>query len=151
MKFNTKIRYGLRAMIEIAINNDANGILQKDIADKQDLSTKYLDHIIAPLKIAALIKNSGGKRSGYILSRPDSEITTLDIFKAFDHDFVSIDCLSEDKSCIRNNSCTAKNFWNRLNCNMEEFLGSVTLEELKLQELESRKDKEDSAKMMYHI
>jgi len=126
-------------------------MLQKDIAEKQVLSTKYLDHIIAPLKVALLIQNAGGKRSGYILSRPPSEITTLDIFRAFDSEFVSIECLGEHETCDRIDSCSAKSFWGRMNSTMEGFLKSVDLEELKLQEIEFRKIKKNSENMMYHI
>jgi len=80
MKINTKIRYGLRTMIEIALNENQSGVLQKDIAKNQQLSEKYLDQIIASLKVSGLIVNAGGKKSGYILNKPLSEIKIYDIY-----------------------------------------------------------------------
>src|SRR5690554_4558994 len=86
MKITTKTRYGLRAMIEIARETNEQGILQKEIARRQDLSNKYLDQIILGLKLADLIMNVHGKKSGYILARPAEEITLFDIYQAFEPD-----------------------------------------------------------------
>lgn len=63
LKLNTKIRYGLWAMIEIALQEENKGIFQKDIAKNQEISEKYLDHIIASLKASGLIKNVCGKKA----------------------------------------------------------------------------------------
>ena len=83
MKINTKIRYGLRTMIEIAGCLDPEGILQKDIAKNQNISVKYLDYIISALKLKGLIMNVRGRGSGYRLARPIDEITMLYIYSAF--------------------------------------------------------------------
>jgi len=61
MKISSKVRYGLRTMIEIAASTDSDGILQKDIAKNQNISNKYLDPIISALKLKDLISNSKGK------------------------------------------------------------------------------------------
>lgn len=66
MKVNTKIRYGLRAMLELGLNENKKnytGLLQKDIAENQKLSVKYLDPIINSLKAKGLIKNAVGKKA----------------------------------------------------------------------------------------
>jgi Rrf2 family protein len=83
MKFSTKTRYGLRALIEIAKDELGEGVFQKDISKNQDISIKYLDQIIQSLKVAGLIVNVKGKKSGYILTRKPSEITVYDIHRAF--------------------------------------------------------------------
>ena len=78
MKFNTKTRYGLRTMLELALNAEREeGTFQKEIAENQDVSVKYLDHIIADLKSAGLIVNTGGKKSGDRLNRPPEEISLV--------------------------------------------------------------------------
>ena len=64
MKFNSKTRYGLRTMLELSLReNMGGGILQREIAENQDVSVKYLDQIIASLKAAGLIVNAGGKKA----------------------------------------------------------------------------------------
>ncbi len=130
MKFSTKIRYGLRAMMEIASDTSGNGVFQKDISENQGLSLKYLDHIIAELKASDLISNQKGKKSGYILTRPPSEITMYDIHNAFEPGICIIDCLSEHIHCERVEGCSARGFWGNLNQQIIDYFKSVSLEDL---------------------
>ena len=95
MKFNTKIRYGLRTMIEIAKADQETGIFQKDISKNQEISYKYLDPIILSLKKAGLIENINGKRSGYRLGRDASEINVLQIHAAFEEEIAVVKYTSE--------------------------------------------------------
>ncbi len=139
MKFNTKTRYGLRAMIEIARESNANGILQREIADRQNLSNKYLDHIIFSLKVKGLITNVKGKKSGYILTRPASEITILDIHNAFEPGICIIDCLTLNYQCDREDNCSARNFWEGLNEMIKNYFKSHTLQDLYDQQVELEK------------
>lgn len=130
MKFSTKTRYGIRAMLEIAINKDDNGIYQKDIAKNQDLSYKYLDHILNSLKVAGLVAKAAGKKSGYVLTRKPTDITVLDIHNAFEPGICVIDCLSENYSCDRETHCASKGFWGRLNNQIIRYFKSTTLQDL---------------------
>ena len=82
MQLNTKVRYGLRAVIEIA-QEGKNRVLQKDITERQQIPIKYLDFIIAGLKTGGLIRNLKGKKSGYVLIRPANEISVYDVYCAF--------------------------------------------------------------------
>lgn len=107
------------------------GIYQKDIAMNQDISNKYLDHIILPLRTAGLIKKIAGKRSGYHLARDASEISMLDIYLAYEPYFTVTDCLSDGINCKRNNSCAALSFWSNLNGVMKEYFESVSLASLR--------------------
>lgn len=145
MKFNTKTRYGLRAMIEIARESNANGILQREIADRQNLSNKYLDHIIFSLKVKGLITNVKGKKSGYILTRPASEITILDIHNAFEPGICIIDCLTLNYQCDREDNCSARNFWEGLNEMIKNYFKSHTLQDLYDQQVELEKQTGEKA------
>lgn len=130
MKFSTKTRYGLRAMMEIAVQDQKTGIFQKDIAEKQGISVKYLDHIISALKAAELITNVKGKKSGYILTREPEKITVLDIHNAFEPGICIIECLHKTIHCERESKCAAKGFWGKLNNQIIAYFNSVTLQEL---------------------
>ncbi len=118
-------------MIEIAMADQEKGIYQKDIAMNQDISNKYLDHIILPLRTAGLIRKISGKRSGYRLGRDVADINMLDIYLAFEPDFSIIDCLADNISCKRINSCAAHSFWSNLNSVMKEYFESVSLARLR--------------------
>ena len=131
MKFNTKTRYGLRTMFELALNADnEKGVFQKDIAENQDVSVKYLDRIIASLKTAGLIINAGGKRSGYKLSRPAEEITIYDVYRAFEDELAIIDCLKNDGAGSGKKHCVMRDYWFALNQTIRSSMESMNLKEL---------------------
>ncbi|HJX71782.1 MAG TPA: Rrf2 family transcriptional regulator [Bacteroidales bacterium] len=129
MKFSTKTRYGIRAMIEIARNDSENGIYQKDISINQQISNKYLDHIIHALKVSELIYRKG-KRGGYTLSRKPEQITVYDINNAFEPGICVIECLNKTFTCSRENGCTARGFWSNLNNVIIDYFKAVTLKDL---------------------
>jgi Rrf2 family protein len=117
-------------MVEIARDEKAQGIFQKDISISQNLSNKYLDQIIHALKISGLIANVKGKKSGYRLTRKPENITVLDIHKAFEPMICMAECLSEDFICERNNQCRTKDVWNGLNECIINYLKSVSLADI---------------------
>lgn len=131
MKFSTKTRYGIRAMLEIAKDESQSGVFQKDIAANQDISVKYLDQIIHALKVAGLISNLKGRKSGYILTRNASEITMLDIYNAFEPGICVIDCLTRSFDCERKSFCEVVGFWEKLNQLVVDYFEQVTLEDLR--------------------
>ena len=117
-------------MLEIALEETENGVFQKDIAERQMISNKYLDNIIASLKTAGLIINKKGKKSGYRLSRNASEINILDIYNAFEPGINIVECISGSYICSLENSCGVRNFWEGLNTTITEYFMSFTLEDL---------------------
>lgn len=116
-------------MIEIARHNSENGILQKDIAVNQEISNKYLDHIIHALKVSKLIFKNG-KRGGYVLSRKPEQITIYDINNAFEPGICVIECLNTNVHCAREDGCAARDFWNNLNNLIIDYFKGVTLKDL---------------------
>jgi len=131
MKFNTKTRYGLRTMLELTLNAERQeGTLQKEIAENQDVSVKYLDHIIADLKAAGLIVNAGGKKSGYKLNKPAEEITIYDVYLSFEGQLTIIDCLQVDGECPRKGTCVLKEYWCDLNQSIRSSMESRNMKEL---------------------
>ena len=128
MKFNTKTRYGVRVVLELALNADKDGgTFQKDIAENQDVSIKYLDHIISALKKAKLIANVGGKKSGYVLTKPAKDINIYDIYAAFEEDLAIIDCLLTDGECPRKGTCVLKDYWSDLNNSIKTSMSSMNI------------------------
>ena len=125
MKFNTKVRYAIRTMIEIAMH--PRGLYQKEIAKQQQLSIKYLDQIIPALKAAGLITNVRGKKSGYIITKDPAEITTYDVLQAFEPEVAVVDCVEMNFECKRERHCIAKEFWEGLNEQVSEYFKSYTL------------------------
>lgn len=130
MKINTKIRYGLRTMIEIADCQSPEGILQKEIAKRQQISVKYLDYIVSALKLKGLIRNVGGRGSGYVLARSPVEITMLDIYTAFESVLV-VQCVSDESFCERSSLCCKANlYWKQFHRQFVEMLSGRNLEQI---------------------
>ena len=117
-------------MLEIASTDNSKGTFQKDIAENQMLSVKYLDHIIHALKASNLICNTKGKKSGYILTRKPEEITVFDIHRAFEPGICLVECLSGHYSCNLSEGCLTKGFWGELNNMIIKYFKSVTLADL---------------------
>ncbi len=130
MKLPSKVRYGLRVMIEIGLHDKKTAVFQKEIAKNQNLSEKYLDAIISPLKASGLIINAGGKKSGYILNKPASKITVYMIFKTFvsGHDIVVSKC--NPCNFDINSKCPSHDFWAGLDNAIVNYLANTTLKTL---------------------
>lgn len=129
MRINTKIRYGLRAMICLTNCDTPDGVMQKTIAEDQGLSNKYLDAIVAALKSKGLITTYRGKGSGYKLTRPASLITMYDIYTAFEPIHM-VECLNNPDFCNRVCECHANTYWAELKKDFIKLLKAKTLEQI---------------------
>jgi len=81
MKLSTKGRYGVRLMLDLAAHYGERPVLLKEISQREDISEKYLWHLITPLKSAGLIHATRGAHGGYELAKAPSEITVKDVFE----------------------------------------------------------------------
>lgn len=152
MKVNTKIRYGLRAMLELGLNESKknfSGLHQKEIAEHQNLSEKYLDPIIAGLKTAGLVINAGGKKSGYVLARPPEEITIFDIYRAFEPELAIIHCQDKPVTCFVSRICVANEFWMDLNESITNHMKDVTLHDIVKKHIKIKKSIEKTNTMAH--
>jgi Rrf2 family protein len=120
----------VRAILEIAQSDPEIGIYQKDISANQNISYKYLDHIINSLKVAGLVSKAGRRRSGYILTRKPEDITVYDIHNAFEPGICVVDCLSHNYTCKRQGICASRGFWGELNNQIIAYLKSTTIADL---------------------
>ena len=136
MKLSTRVRYGLRAMLDIGIHSSSEEVLMKDISRRQDVSVKYLEHIIADLKKAGLIKKTRPKHGGYILAKSAEIIMMADIVRALEGDLIHLECVENPAYCKKASSCASRSFWSRMNSAIGEVL-ETPLSEL-LQEQSER-------------
>ena len=146
MRISTRARYGLRLMVEIALNYKKGPILLKDISKNIDVSEKYLSQIIIPLKGKGLVNTYSGAHSGYILSRPPSEIKLKEIVEILEGDLSLIDCVNNPSVCDRVSTCVARDIWTEIGDKISEVLSSYTLGDLVKMCMERKDDR-----MMYSI
>lgn len=131
MKISTKGRYGVRAMLDLAINGKGGvPVYLPDIAKREEISEKYLEQIMTPLVKAGLVKSIRGRYGGYLLNKPPDEISLSDIIKILEGPFFVVDCVSDKKFCHRVNSCATREVWITLSDKIQDVLSSFNLENL---------------------
>lgn len=130
MNISTKTRYGFRFMIYLAMNESQGKSIQLgEVAEKEDISLKYLEKIAQMLKRGGLISVKRGPKGGYRLSREPRRITLEDIFETLEGSCSVLDCLDND-SCEREDKCSSIDIWKGLSDAIRGFLGSKTLEDI---------------------
>jgi len=147
MKISTRIRYGTRAMLELASHYGEGPIELKQIAKRENISLKYLEQVIVPLRTAGLIKSVRGSKGGYLLAKPPSEICLNDLVEILEGPIDLIECLKNPKVCQKVPSCVTRDVWKKVSEAIYGIFHSVTLEEL----VNRRKEKEGRTPPMYQI
>jgi Rrf2 family protein len=128
MKISTRGRYALIIMIYLAKNfENGNYITLKEISEKEDISLKYLEKIIALLTKAKLVETLRGAQGGYKLNKSPEEYSVLEIIKASEGPIKTVDC---DNNCTKKNTCISKKLWCDLDNTLNEFFDNKTLKDL---------------------
>ncbi len=130
MKISTKGRYALRIMIDLATNDKGEFIALKDIAERQEVSNKYLEQIIAMLNKAGYLETARGNNGGYKLAKKPSECIVGDILRATEGELTPIDCLKDTGICKRKENCKTYSFWEGLEQVITQYVDSKSLEDL---------------------
>lgn len=130
MKISTRGRYALRIMIDLATNDRGEFIALKDIAERQEVSNKYLEQIIAMLNKAGYLETARGNNGGYKLAKKPSEYRVGDILRATEGKLAPIDCLTDTGICKRKENCKTYSFWEGLDQVITQYVNSKTLEDL---------------------
>jgi len=138
MRISTRSRYGIRLMINLAVNYSRGYSLLKDIAKDEEISEKYLSQIVIPLRRAGLLTATRGINGGYMLSSHPSNITAGQIVEILEGDLCVIECIRDEDNniCARSGNCASRELWEGLGDKIRSFLNSVTLEELAKSKLE---------------
>ncbi len=147
MKLSTKGRYGVRAMIELALNYGGKPLLLKDIAVRQQISEGYLEHILPLIKKEGLVGAIRGANGGYFLTKPPIEITLGEIIYASEGRLAIVDCVANADICERNKECVARDMWCEINDKITAILDSFTLQDIVERELK----KSDHLAAVYYI
>ena len=131
MMISTRGRYALRMMLDLAEHSDEGFVALKDIALRQGISKKYLEQIIPVLNRSGLLKTSRGFQGGYRLVKAPCEYTVLEILTATEGSISPVSCLeSEENTCPRKEECLTLPVWQGLKDTVENYLGSITLEDV---------------------
>jgi len=145
MRISTKGRYALRMMIDVAEHSKSGKVTIKEISERQGISVKYLEQIAAVLTHAELLRSERGSQGGYMLTKPPEKYTAGEILRTIEGRLSPVACLESDmNTCERVNVCKTVRFWEGLYKVIDEYLDSVTLQDLVMQNLPGFDPRSDS-------
>ncbi len=131
MKISTRGRYALRIMVELARQGGEEFVPLKLISQRQDISMKYLESIVAVLQKAGFLISLRGKSGGYKLAKPAKEYSVGAVLKLTEGSLAPVACLDgPSPGCGRAEHCPTLPMWTRLNDIIDDYLESVSIEEL---------------------
>ena len=130
MKLSTKGRYGLRALIDLALYSENETVSIQSIARRQNISDSYLEQLMRKLRSAGLIVSVRGAQGGYKLARPANEISVGDVLRAREGSLEAVTCGGEDNSCQGADLCVTKFVWERINSSIRDTVDSIKLSQL---------------------
>lgn len=132
IKLSTKGRYGARLMLNLAINYSQGNktVILKNIAAEEEISIRYLEQIIIPLKIGNLVKSIRGAGGGYMLSRPPAQIKLSEILHVLEGSCCLVDCVDDESYCDRIPICATHEIWKESTLILKDYFEKKTLQDL---------------------
>jgi len=147
MRLSTKGRYGARAMLDLALNSGEGPILLRDIARRQEVSEKYLEHSITALRKAGLVRSIRGARGGYVLAKSPSQIRLSEIMEVLEGSMAPVECVDDPQVCQRAQLCVTRDIWAKMKEAIDNILESITLQDM----VEQQNRKKNSKAIVYNI
>jgi Rrf2 family protein len=130
MELNTKARYAVMAMADLAKTGESGAVPLSAIAERQNLSVAYLEQIFLRLRRAGLVASARGRSGGYVLARPARSIRVAEIMKAVEEETRMTRCLDGDVGCLGDQRCLTHGLWHALGGHIAAFLSNVSLQEV---------------------
>jgi Rrf2 family cysteine metabolism transcriptional repressor len=132
MKLGTKTRYSARAMLDLALNYDkgSKAVSAREIAERQEVSLKYLENLLAALNSAGLVRSIRGPEGGHLLARPPAQINLREIYQVFEGTEGFVECTTDPEYCRRTDNCATQEIWAQMYDACMKILESTTLEDL---------------------
>ena len=130
MKLSTRSRYGTRILVDLARNKDQGPIQIGEISKRQDISVKYLEQLIRPLKKAKLVTSVRGPKGGHLLAEEPENISLGHIVRLFEGQSDLVKCVSYPEKCAMSDDCQVRLAWRDATKVLYEKLDSTTISDL---------------------
>ncbi len=147
MKISTKGQYGTRALLDLALHGGKGPVLLKDIAQRQQISQSYLEHVVTSLIAGGILRSTRGPKGGVSLAKPPDEIRLGEVIQLLEGSTAPVECVSNPEVCERSEFCVTRDVWDELKKAMDGVLESITLQGL----VERQKSKKQPVEAMYYI
>jgi Rrf2 family cysteine metabolism transcriptional repressor len=139
---SSRCRYGLRAMLYLALRGDERPVPISEIAVAEAIPAPFLERVVAGLRSAGLVVATRGVAGGYRLSRPPEQITAADVVVALDGSLGLAACVHDDEACGRSGSCLSRQVWTRLDEAIAGALAGLTLQDLVAEQTSAIQERE---------
>ncbi len=130
MKLSTRSRYGTRMMLDLAQHYDEGPVQIRNVSKRENISVKYLEQLIIPLKKANFIKSVRGPKGGHMLAKPPEAITVGEIVRVLEGGINLSSCIENPEMCDRTSDCLTRGLWEETTKAMYEKLNSATLSKM---------------------
>ena len=130
MKLSTRSRYGARILVDLARHLDQGPVQIGEISKRQDISVKYLEQLIRPLKQAELVTSVRGPKGGHLLAEKPENITLGQIVRLFEGQSDLVECVSNPEKCSMSDDCQVRLAWKDATMVLYEKLDSTTIADL---------------------
>ena len=130
MKLSTRSRYGTRMMLDLAQHYDEGPVQIRNVSKRENISVKYLEQLIIPLKKANFIKSVRGPKGGHMLAKPPEAITVGEIVRLLEGGINLSSCIENPEICDRTSDCLTRGLWEEATKAMYEKLNSATLSKM---------------------
>ncbi len=138
MQLSTRARYAVRAMIELAILYGKGPVLLKNVATEQDISDKYLEQLLSPLRAKGYIHTVRGSKGGYALAVEPDAISLYEIIEVVEGTLAPVACVDNSKVCSRVDKCVTRDVWVRIKGKMVDELSAVSLASLAEEQVQKK-------------
>ncbi len=130
MKLSTRVRYGSRALLDLAAHYGGEPQLIRDVARRQEISQHYLEQIIIVLKASGLVKSLRGAKGGVILAKPPSQIKMSEVMQVLEGTTAPVECVDDATFCRRSTVCAMRGVWKDVKAAVDRVLEAKTLQDL---------------------
>lgn len=152
IRLTRKAQYGIRGVVDLCLHASKEPVLLKDIAERENISLKYLEQIFGLLKIAGIISNRRGPEGGYYLTRAPEKIKLSDIILALEGDWDLVECKEYLDCCSTISACVSYEIWKKATEALTRVFESTSLKELirRYKILEKREEELFLLKQKWH-
>lgn len=132
IKLSTKCRYGVRLMVNLASHykKGTEAVILKNISEEEEISVRYLEQIIIPLRVSRLLKSIRGAGGGYMLAKHPSKITLNEILEVLEGPICFVDCVDDEDYCDRISTCATYEIWKEASVLLRDYFQKTTLQDL---------------------
>ncbi len=132
LKVSTKGRYGLRAIVDLAVHNKDGQVSLKSVAERQGLSENYLEQLFSSLKKSGLVKSIRGAQGGYLLAKSPEDISVGDVLRSLEGTLCPVDCIDIEApvNCDKADICVTAAVWAKIRDKINEVVDSISISDL---------------------